>query len=699
MMLRIFSLLCLIQGTISASANLAFRDESSRINFANNGGIQLGLFSLPEKILQNGEFSFAADTPDFLTPISPYDYTKLTFQNVTLSGPQCNILYSGVLDNTQTASLLLDNGTIHALDNTPLSFLVRIAAPPSINNHLTGSLKFQNPNPLIFNDIQSTLRINITTNLNQSIDLTQQSMTPSVNPFENGNIILDGDLSLAPGVTVNGYGYINFNGHNFSVGTDDTTWTGTLRFLNASIFEFLGNVRQTGRWIFDGDSSISGNNNILDLTTSGYVYLEKDAVLELNNLVLKGLGSGTIESDPDGSELLLFGVTIVLDSDYTVYSGTWYVNGPVRIITGPYILRFEGDSQLVVDGAAIEYDPLSELDQNNIQFADPDVNRVFVNGGAIRKAKTLQLGDYVIFQDTALDGEVIISPLRRLRVAENAIINGAGFYYQFARNPGQDIVEIAPDAHVHFTNIILRDFPLANTSYASGSKLTLGDYTQLELGASGSLTTTWYVSGQVVLNGNGKTLDFAADGNIVVRPGASILFDNVTLKGLHGYKIRCMDNRGTVSFGSVIWKQDSSFSFTQGALYIAELLDMNGTSTFAYESSHTSTISAYGVWAFEPNMTLLYAPPLARKDLIWMDGNDATLAFNSATLAATTTGMRVTNGTVKIDGLSYIRADGTTDSNGIIFGSTISAQDITLDLGAGAVLDNQRGKFVLRSSL
>src|SRR5207244_1655612 len=178
-----------------------------------------------------------------------------------------------------------------------------------------------------------------------------------------------------------------------------------------------------------------------------------------------------------------------------------------------------------------------------------------------------------------------------------------GFYYLFSRQPSAPIVIINDNQAATFTNILLKDFPVAFTTFGTNSYLTFGHLTTVEIGQSGILSNPWQFQGQTILNGQGKTIQFSGNGAIVLRPGSSILLDNITFQSLSGMKIRCLDSRCTVSIGNIIWKQTGDFTFTQGKIEVIGIWDLQGTSTFAYQSSGTRTINNFGMINLDNDIT------------------------------------------------------------------------------------------------
>ena len=517
----------------------------------------------------------------------------------------------------------------------------------------------------------------------------------------NQNIILNGctldlgaDLSLSNSVLFNGQGTVNFNGYNLNLGQKDLIWTDSLLLVGATNLVLNANLRVTSRWSFKNNAHIIGNNETLDLTKSGIIMVKKNTTVTMSNLTINGFGSGAILFEDQTSNLVLQNVKIIMDQYETLTNGKVTVTGPSTVVTGSNFLTFGTSSLLTVNGASLEYDTITYNDQNNILFGS-SANESLINGGLIRKARSLKLGDFIVPVDQILDRQYVVSTLRKLNVTGNATIDGAGFGYQFARYPSSPIFTVAAGKRATFTNILLQDLPIYNNSFGAGSHVIFGDQTMIELGTSGILNDTWTFSGQVVLSGVGNTLQLGT-GQLILRPGTSLLIDNLIISGIQGNNIRCMDNSCTLSFGNVVWKQDATFTLTNSHFELLGVLSLEGTSTFAYTSNRVSTITNFGNLYVDAGMTFSYAPlRSANRDLIVLQTANSLLTLNNATLASTTTGMRLTNGTIAVEGTSWTLNDGAIAlSEGIAFGNGNPVNDATINFGAGATLNAQTGILV-----
>ena len=701
---------------------IIFRHKTSSIELRTNSSI----YQVPDsKNIITGKLLFGPSTlvetpnPGRIYPGSQ----PLYFRNGIYSENGNDLVMTGTLSSLSdytSAKMISLQGLSKGQSLFDANIVDAVVRVSGAENVIGGRPKFRSPNAVELANQEASLTL-----------ATDGDFTSTI-ALNGGNLLLRNDLQLGESIILTGSGNVSLQGNNIIFGATATTWTSTIAWINANNINLGGNMRLTGLWTFDGDGTVIGANNTLDISHTGTIRIKANSNVELNNLTIQGLGSGTILCDDETSVLTLKNCVINLDNNYTVTAGRWVVASSSTVITGAQYLNFSTGSMLSVsDGSSLIYDTLEFNDNNNIIFLDETPVR---EAGTIVVAKKLPLGPYRYTTDILLDSDVVITDLRYLHIINylrsisglrnyqenlyhlrrgpppdpdpepdsepdsepepSIVIDGAQFSLIFARNPAAPVFTIDDDMGVTFTKISLKNFPVDSGSITLGSnaKIGLGDQTTVELGDSATLTTTWYCTGRTMIYGNGKVLTLGTDGNIVLRPGASVLFDNITLNNVHGYNVKCMDNRCTITFGTVLWQQDANYSFTQGKFYVRDRLDLLGTSTFQYATALTSTIASLGELLVNRGMTFKYNPPVAKKSLLQMQDAEAALTLNSSSLAVTTTGMRLTKGTLQVRGKSTLQNQGAlSNSQAIIFGDGNTAHDLTIKIDPSAVLDVQSG--------
>ena len=668
---KLFLWMCLCWSSVFA---ILFRDQSSSIELTNGSSYYQG-YSKP----MTGTFKISFDSS-----INPYS-VPLYFSNGIYSENGADLILTGTLDASQTYSLQL-SGHGDAKSQFDANFRVRtlLSGPGNI---IEGRPKFVSADAVALANSNAELYLGVQGDFTSSILLN------------NGSVFLNSDLQLGEGVVLTGSGNVSLKGNNIIFGATATTWTSTIHWIDAKNINMGGNTRLMGEWVFSGDGTVIGGNHTLDLSSTGTIHIRPNSTVEFDNVVIKGLGTGTIVFDDASSSLVLKNCVVSLDRSYTVTSGQLIIASPSKVITGNNYVRFSTHNQLLVNpGSSLEYDTLSANDNNNIVLLD---GNPVSDCGTIVFAQKLPLGPYRYTTDVQLDADTRITVLRDLEVVNPLTIDGAQFAYNFARNPSAPIFRLDDGAAVTFTNISLQNFPVdsGSVAYGADTKIIFGDQTTVELGNSATLTTTWHCVGQNFVYGNGKVLTLGRDGNIVLSPGASILFDNITLNNVHGYNIKCMDDRCTVTFGTVLWQQDNNYSFTCGKFYVRDTLDLLGTSTFRYATTQVSRIASLGEILVGRGMTFKYDPPVANQALLAFEDAQAVLKLDNSSLSVTTTGMQLTKGTLHVAGIGVLQNYGAqSNSEAITCGDGNPANDVTISIAPSAILDVQSGLLLFNQA-
>ena len=110
------------------------------------------------------------------------------------------------------------------------------------------------------------------------------------------------------------------------------------------------------------------------------------------------------------------------------------------------------------------------------------------------------------------------------------------------------------------------DMNMTNTIYWQG--VTKGG---IELNAQKtSLSGTWTIGGNVVLNGKGNILNLSNHGNLTIRPNSTLSLENISLKGLGQNlgKINFMDDTATLKLANAYLELDNDLSTTIGKIYV-----------------------------------------------------------------------------------------------------------------------------------
>lgn len=562
-------------------------------------------------------------------------------------------------------------------------------------NRVEGQPRFQTANAIQLHDQTVTLSIAIQSALSENIVLNQ------------GTLGLAGNLKLEDDVQITGSGTVFLNGHQLVFGGKSLVTTSTILWRDAGDIILNNDVQITGQWTFDGNATINGGGNILDISSGSTLWIRKNTVLDCNALKIRGFGNGKIIFEDSTSEIKISLCEIEMDDNVTLTRGGFYVNGASRLIVKNKILTFDSAASLTVDGCPLSYEPLEFADMTNIRpkpVDDPGQAHItLLNNGAIARPRVDTLTVVVFDSATTLtlSRYLLISPDNRLNVSQSDVcFNGNTHVAYFTRiDPAieGEIVIIDPNRILEFKNIVLRDFSSTDVSFGnSASKMLFGDRVTMEIFTS-DLNYTWtFHDGSAILDGVNRTLTLGPNGKIFVTNGANLTIRDITIKGLAANKIRCNTDASKIVFdGKVNLFLDDDFTFSTGKFEINGDLDLSGTFTFNYTTKITSELKRKSRLTLRPGTTFRYAPSIASNSLFTLQDPSAELFLNGATLATTTTGLLLTKGTLTVDRKSFLRNQGAvSDSEAIVFGNGIAADDLQIKIVPAASLQLLSGKLL-----
>lgn len=182
-------------------------------------------------------------------------------------------------------------------------------------------------------------------------------------------------------------------------------------------------------------------------------------------------------------------------------------------------------------------------------------------------------------------------------------------------------------------------------------------------------------TGMCCVEGSDNVITLSQNGSIVIDKGASVLFKDMTLVGITGTNVRCLDSLSTISFSNAVLGFSGYTTFTQGHFDIVGDTMYTGTQVFAYQSSVASTIGKNAALFFDSGMTFSYDPSTSSKTLLQMADNSACLHLNNTQLYASAVGLQLTIGRFIIEGNCPFISDGADVNHGISFGNGMSASN------------------------
>lgn len=178
--------------------------------------------------------------------------------------------------------------------------------------------------------------------------------------------------------------------------------------------------------------------------------------------------------------------------------------------------------------------------------------------------------------------------------------------------------------------------------------------------------------GTCKINGRGKRIVFQSNSGFVVRPGASVLFEDVQFQNVFPTSIRCLDDSGTVTLSNCSLYLTNDYTFSRGSILFKEDVTVAGTNKFNYTTRLTSTLATLSRLFFNNNMTFSYAPLRANRTLIKMTDATSRLLLDGCTLYSTRTGLTLSGGTLIIDNKVTISSEAKYDAESMQLSSDLN---------------------------
>ena len=248
---------------------------------------------------------------------------------------------------------------------------------------------------------------------------------------------------------------------------------------------------------------------------------------------------------------------------------------------------------------------------------------------------------------------------------------------------------------------------------ALSSDLTLGSSVSLPQGGcfngngysfvlTGSLVVptnrTLRITGNTIINGNGNILKLEPDARLVIDNNATLTLKNMHVRNTGNNNanpiIRVVGHDGKLALQNVDIALANEWIFRDGQLFIHDDVVISG-STFSYRSTQPGHIDQGACLMFEKDAEFFYYPSTGNRDLLSLDGDQACLFFDGATLQATHTGLRLTKGTVYFDNSVTLSSAANTKFDSI---SLATGADQGTTGSVHAVDWNPNGRFIALAS-
>lgn len=222
------------------------------------------------------------------------------------------------------------------------------------------------------------------------------------------------------------------------------------------------------------------------------------------------------------------------------------------------------------------------------------------------------------------------------------------------------------------------------------------DNTIIYLNGDLNVSGTMKFTGNCTIDGRWSGLDLGPNVDIIVGHDSSLELRNIALSGMSGYKIRCLDDSGTLLLNNVQWGLDDDYTFTMGSISFFNTVNVVGQNIFSYASALTATINTNALLHFSTNSIFSLGRKTGfrgREPLEFVD-NTSMLGLENCTLNVTSSGIRLTKGLVILNGEVALDLDSTTSLGGLYIGNGIAQDDIMLELSSGAAVNLGNGHFI-----
>ena len=521
-----------------------------------------------------------------------------------------------------------------------------------------------------------------------------------------GTCLLDSDMLFGNDYKFTGSGKISLSGKQLSFGTEDTHHTSTL-LISASTSGGRVDLRSltslSGTWTFDGKIILNGNGNYLDLYSGGVLTVRPGSTLVLESLVLKGLGEGlgNINFMGDDSTLKLINSYIELDNNFTTTKGGIYIDGPTTIGIKDYNWTIDQSASMTIDGNTLWKDPLGIINYGSIEFGSGSIDNylTLISSGTIKTASNLDIlnTDTTFLQAQIINSSNAIIILdRQLRWNSNAIVDQGSHFISLNDGKFYAVGTVTGDTTLNGRGVLSGDINLNGATLSIRNDLQLSSQTQIN--SSGNLDlyeNALLLEGDItlpenvdlkfttsgIIDGQENSLIFGHNSKIRFDEHVTVTFRNIKLNNVRNHS----DGNASISILNP-WRSQlclenteihlsDNFSFTSGELFLHGDVKICGTSQFNYTSTHAARIASNSTLFFDQGTTFSYGPSTTgNRNLIAMEDRTSILYFNDATLKSTTTGLKLTTGTLIFDGKNYIYNED--DKNG---GAISVSQAIVFD--------------------
>lgn len=242
------------------------------------------------------------------------------------------------------------------------------------------------------------------------------------------------------------------------------------------------------------------------------------------------------------------------------------------------------------------------------------------------------------------------------------------------------------------------DLQLATDAYFSNGGTIRGNGHTINLNGDQEIPGILHFTSDTIVEGNGNTITFDG-GSLMVEDAVSVTLRNMIIKLPSSDELACASALSSLSLDNVTLCLEDQYTFDAGRLFIDNTVVMrkavatrNGyPGDFVHSSDSAITILPNSCWFFETGCNFCYNPPVANRDLLRFADVSSQLFLNGCSLYSTPTGMRLSKGSVVVDGKNYIYAEGESLSEAVAFGNNESGEELAIHILPGASIAVESG--------
>jgi len=434
--------------------------------------------------------------------------------------------------------------------------------------------------------------------------------------------------------------------------------------------------------------TLNNSNYLIDLVKQNSALLEElnkatsDAIIYFSRITSNAL----LFADRVTSNSLLFGDRVIsnalLFGDRVNSNALLYGD---RITSNTNLYLFRINSNAIVYGFTTNSTYITHLEtaikdnSNAIVWLDEQLDTIDHGPANIVITTTSHYLTYDIF----------LSADHLMTITSNTVFDGKGHTIHCAEDvPG--IIQVADNCQVTLKNIVLDPYDDSVFMLGNNARVVFGNETHLILAEQQHTLMPWICQGEVEMFGDKTKVTINPLDDIVVLPHSTLSLHEIELCGLKQNNMRCSGATSAIVLSDSILHIDNDFSFTSGSLTCDQEVMLTGSMMFDYASDGTLTVSSdarlrmEGVW-------FNYQPPVTNKGLFALNDRSSILSLEGCSLVTTTTGMQLTKGTLMVDHKNVLFNDGTSISEGFIFGNGDVDDNLDIQMKPGGSLDLASG--------